>query len=91
MANKNLQKANKIVTKATTAFSDTIQKVEKANDILSDGIIKDLNQIREAEEKIEELKAEIQETEKNKATKHEQMESNNVLIQQLSSFTPGIQ
>lgn len=88
MTNKNLHKANKIVAKATTAFSDTIVQVEKANDLLAVGIEKDSEKIYEKRSEISKLNQEIEELEAEKAIKNETIESNTVLIHQLYNFVP---
>jgi hypothetical protein len=41
MANKSLQQANKLVSKATLVFDEAITSVEKANEILGKGITQD--------------------------------------------------
>lgn len=87
MANK-IKSANKLVTKATTSFSDAVAQVEKANELLRDSIMSDIDsndkdrlQLAILEEKIESRNSGID-------SKLEQIESNDALIKQFKSFVP---
>lgn len=85
---KQVIKADKMVTKATTLFSDAVVEVEKANELLKKAIERDSFEISAAEAEIEEIKIKIAEIKADREEKGSKLASNKKLIEQLTQFVP---
>ncbi|MEH7117237.1 hypothetical protein V7128_07420 [Neobacillus vireti] len=80
MENKQVVKAQKIVTNAVNVFSTAVAEVEKAQAILSDAIKKDSMEITSLKNRISKLEAD-------KQAKGEQMKKNAELLTKLKEFS----
>lgn len=85
---KQVQKADKLVTKATTVFGDAVVQVEKANELLRKGLEEDGFTIESAKKQIKELEDWIQKVEEDREEKSLKIVSNETLIEQLKTFVP---
>jgi hypothetical protein len=85
---KQLQKADKLVTKATSVFGDAVIQVEKANEILRQEIGNDSQKILDIEDQIVGLRRLIDSIEVERSEKSLKVVSNDGLLQQLKNFVP---
>lgn len=83
---KYTAKAEKLVGKAVEVFSQAITEVEKAQEILVEGVKADSMRITALNNQITALKGEIAEVEQDKAIKGKQIESNALLLNKLWEF-----
>jgi uncharacterized small protein (DUF1192 family) len=86
MNNKTQLKAEKLVQGAVGVFADAISQVEKANDVLTEGMKKDTDTIASISEKIAKLKAEQTAVEFARNKKINTRAVNNDLIKKLKDF-----
>lgn len=87
MANKNVQKAEKLVQGAVGVFADAILQVQKANELLAADIEADNKRLDQIELAYRKLNAEKEEVVEDKNNKYLQMEGNKELIEKLSHFS----
>lgn len=83
---KQQAKAKKIVDTALGTFSKAIAEIEKANEMLSQGIEKDMAAMQEVATKIDNLKAELDEIQAGKINKDAEIIRNKELIYKLEKF-----
>ncbi|MDF2010235.1 hypothetical protein [Priestia megaterium] len=83
---KQQVKAKKIVDSALGTFSKAVTEIEKANDLLSQEIEKDLAAMQEITTKIENLKSELDELQADKIGKDAEIIRNKELIYKLEKF-----
>ena len=87
--NKELVKSQQLVSKAVGVFSQAIQEVEKANEILTKGVEADSMAIVSIKEQIASLNNKITDIETAKHEKGTQLKANTSLIKNLQRFTKG--
>jgi uncharacterized small protein (DUF1192 family) len=87
MNNKTQQKAEKLVQGAVGVFADAIAQVEKANEVLTEGMKQDTNKINSIDQKIANLQKEKETVYFAKNKKINTRASNNELIKKLKEFS----
>lgn len=85
---KELKQSQKLVSKAVGVFATAVADVEKANEILIEGIKSDTAQIMKLEHEIALKQEQITALEKAKAEKGEEIRQNENLLATLKQFTP---
>lgn len=85
--NKNHVKAKKIVSKATSVFSKTIDEVKKANTLLEKAVQKDETDLDEISHEIHVLYDKLDAVQSDKINKKAEINQNKELIAKLERFT----
>lgn len=83
---KQVQQAEKKVTKALTVFNQAITEVETANKLLTEAVKQDSMKVQAIRNQIASLETQIVKTEKSKADKGKQIKSNEQLLEKLKEF-----
>jgi Na+/phosphate symporter len=78
--------AEKKVQGALTVFSQAVAEVDKAQDILMDGIAQDSAKVMALKNQIKDIEAQIETVEADRTAKGEQMKKNKTLLNQLNKF-----
>lgn len=85
---KEIKQSQKLVSKAVGVFATAVAEVEKANEILIQGVQADTAQIMKLKKEISDKEAQITELEKAKADKGEELRKNENLLATFKQFTP---
>jgi hypothetical protein len=86
MSVKVQKKADKLVQGAVGVFADAIAQVEKANVVLSEGIVADDKKLAGIDKAIDALRAKKAEVISQKNEKYNSLEKNEALISKLVEF-----
>jgi hypothetical protein len=78
--------AEKKVIKAVGVFAKAVAEVEKAQDILKEGVKQDCFKVGALKKQIADIEAEIDAVNKGKIAKGEQMKANEELLSKLKEF-----
>jgi hypothetical protein len=87
LMDKNQVKAKKIVSKATSVFSKTIDEVKKANTLLEKAVQKDETDMDEISHEIHVLYEKLDAKQSDKIQKNAEIIENKELIAKLERFT----
>jgi hypothetical protein len=87
---KQVQKATKIVNKATSTFSKAVQQVEAANELLRKEVDINMTDIHKAHEEIKKWETFIHDTYFEVDKKEALVQENKKLIEKLTEFVPQV-